>query len=194
MIEVEKKFAASELDIERITKDAEFIGDTVNKDTYYDREGFPLVKNNMFLRKRNGKFELKLYVAEEGSTVDKYLELEYDEAIKTKLNIGADKNISEYLAENEYFPFGSWETKRRRFKKDGFTIDIDSVDFGHNVVEIELMVEEGGDTQQAARRILNFANSMDLKKDIQEGKAMVFIKRINPTAYEEIKAAWSRQK
>jgi len=194
MIEVEKKFAASELDIERITKDAEFIGDTVNKDTYYDREGFPLVKNNMFLRKRNGKFELKLYVAEEGSTVDKYLELEYDEAIKTKLNIGADKNISEYLAENEYFPFGSWETKRRRFKKDGFTIDIDSVDFGHNVVEIELMVEEGGDTQQAARRILNFANSMDLKKDIQEGKAMVFIKRMNPTAYEEIKAAWSRQK
>ena len=194
MIEVEKKFAASELDIERITKDAEFIGDTVNKDTYYDREGFPLVKNNMFLRKRNGKFELKLYVAEEGSTVDKYLELEYDEAIKTKLNIGADKNISEYLAENEYFPFGSWETKRRRFKKDGFTIDIDSVDFGHNVVEIELMVEEGGDTQQAARRILNFANSMDLKKDIQEGKAMVFIKRTNPTAHEEIKAAWSRQK
>ena len=194
MIEVEKKFAASELDIERITKDAEFIGDTVNKDTYYDREGFPLVKNNMFLRKRNGKFELKLYVAEEGSTVDKYLELEDDEAIKTKLNIGADKNISEYLAENEYFPFGSWETKRRRFKKDGFTIDIDSVDFGHNVVEIELMVEEGGDTQQAARRILNFANSMDLKKDIQEGKEMVFKKRMNPTAYEEIKAAWSRQK
>ena len=191
MIEVEKKFAASESDIERITKDAEFISDTVNKDSYYDREGFPLVKNNIFLRKRNGRFELKLYVAEEGSRVDKYLEVEDDETIKSKLNIPAHKDISEYLAENEYFPFGSWKTNRRRFKKNGFTIDVDSVDFSHNVVEVELMVEEGGDTEEAANRILNFAKVMGLEEDKQEGKVMVFIKRANLTAYEEIKAAWA---
>ncbi len=192
MIEIEKKFEASEEDIGRITEDAKFIKESINKDTYYDREGFPLVKNNIFLRKRNGRFELKLYVAEKGSRVDKYLELEDDETIKSKLNIPAQKDIDEYLAENEYVPFGSWETKRRRFEKDGFTIDVDSVDFGHNVVEIELMIEEGEDTNEAADKILNFAKTIRLEEDKQEGKVMVFIKRNNPTAYEEIKLAWSK--
>ena len=192
MIEIEKKFEASEEDIGRITEDAKFIKESINKDTYYDREGFPLVKNNIFLRKRNGRFELKLYVAEKGSRVDKYLELEDDETIKSKLNIPAQKDIDEYLAENEYVPFGSWETKRRRFEKDGFTIDVDSVDFGHNVVEIELMIEEGGDTNEAADKILNFAKTIRLEEDKQEGKVMVFIKRNNPTAYEEIKLAWAK--
>ena len=192
MIEIEKKFEASEEDIGRITEDAKFIKESINKDTYYDREGFPLVKNNIFLRKRNGRFELKLYVAEKGSRVDKYLELEDDETIKSKLNIPAQKDIDEYLAENEYVPFGSWETKRRRFEKDGFTIDVDSVDFGHNVVEIELMIEEGEDTNEAADKILNFAKTIRLEEDKQEGKVMVFIKRTNPNAYEEIKLAWSK--
>ena len=192
MIEIEKKFEASEEDIGRITEDAKFIKESINKDTYYDREGFPLVKNNIFLRKRNGRFELKLYVAEKGSRVDKYLELEDDETIKSKLNIPAQKDIDEYLAENEYVPFGSWETKRRRFEKDGFTIDVDSVDFGHNVVEIELMIEEGEDTNEAADKILNFAKTIRLEEDKQEGKVMVFIKRNNPTAYEEIKLAWAK--
>jgi len=192
MIEIEKKFEASEEDIGRITEDAKFIKESINKDTYYDREGFPLVKNNIFLRKRNGRFELKLYVAEKGSRVDKYLELEDDETIKSKLNIPAQKDIDEYLAENEYVPFGSWETKRRRFEKDGFTIDVDSVDFGHNVVEIELMIEEGEDTNEAADKILNFAKTIGLEEDKQEGKVMVFIKRNNPTAYEEIKLAWAK--
>ena len=192
MIEIEKKFEASEEDIGRITEDSKFIKESINKDTYYDREGFPLVKNNIFLRKRNGRFELKLYVAEKGSRVDKYLELEDDETIKSKLNIPAQKDIDEYLAENEYVPFGSWETKRRRFEKDGFTIDVDSVDFGHNVVEIELMIEEGEDTNEAADKILNFAKTIGLEEDKQEGKVMVFIKRNNPTAYEEIKLAWAK--
>ena len=192
MIEIEKKFEASEEDIERITEGAKFVKESINKDTYYDREGFPLVKNNIFLRKRNGRFELKLYVAEKGSRVDKYLELEDDETIKSKLNIPAQKDIDEYLAENEYVPFGSWETKRRRFEKDGFTIDVDSVDFGHNVVEIELMIEEGEDTNEAADKILNFAKTIRLEEDKQEGKVMVFIKRTNPNAYEEIKLAWSK--
>ena len=52
MIEIEKKFEASEEDIGRITEDAKFIKESINKDTYYDREGFPLVKNNIFLSQK----------------------------------------------------------------------------------------------------------------------------------------------
>ena len=192
MIEIEKKFAASEEDIKRITEGAEFIKESVNRDTYYDREGFPLVKNNMYLRERNGSFELKVFAAEKGSSVSKYLELEEEKDIKTKLGIPDDKTIHEYLKENEYVPFGSWDTTRKRFKKEGFTVDVDSVDFGHNVLEIELLVEEGGDTNEAADRILDFAKRSGLGEGSTEGKVLEFIKRTNPTACNDIKTAWEK--
>ena len=54
------------------------------------------------------------------------------------------------------------------------------------------MIEEGEDTNEAADKILNFAKTIGLEEDKQEGKVMVFIKRTNPNAYEEIKLAWSK--
>lgn len=190
MIEVEKKFEAAEEQIKRVEKNANFMSEIKNKDIYYDNEDFELTKNDMFLRNRNGNFELKIFMPG-GDSVDRYLELETEKEIKKKLDIPKEETIKNYLARKGYRPFGSWVTSRSRYEMDGFTIDIDSTDFGFNVIEIELMVEKEEDTEEAAQKILKFANELGIEREQTDGKVMTFINKRDSKKYEEIKKVWT---
>jgi len=190
MIEVEKKFLAEEGDIERITKNAEFIGETINNNTYYDTKDFSLAKADKFLRNRNGNYELKIFIGERGSGVDSYLELEADEEIKKHFRISKNESLKHYLKENDYIPFGSWITKRMKYKIGEFTLDVDSVDFGFDMLEIELMIDDRAKLDKTSEKILNFAKSIGITKSPQNGKAMEFIRRNYPEEYKSILKAW----
>jgi len=195
MIEIEKKFIPEEGDIERITKGAEFISETVNDDTYYDKD-FSLTKKDIYVRRRNGAFEMKVGIRRRGfeGIISTYEEVNNENAIREKLGvIGATKkgNLKEDLEASGYSPFGAWKTTRRKYKKGEFTIDVDSVDYGYEVIEIELLVESPDDMDKATNKILDFAKESGLTKSPKTGKVSQFLIRNYPEEYKEIREAWN---
>lgn len=60
MIEIEKKLNPSSEIIEQIKNDTIFVELRTMDDILYNYEDFPLIRNDTWLRKRNGKFDLKV--------------------------------------------------------------------------------------------------------------------------------------
>ncbi len=144
MFEVEKKFILTPEQEKSLIEGAEFLGEKKMIDICYDGPDYSLTRQDIWLRNRNGKFELKLpmNVAIEERISDQYRELETDEEILKYFGAGSDENLTDFLAKNKYVPICTFVTTRRKYKKEGFGIDLDSMDFGYSVAEIECMVED----------------------------------------------------
>lgn len=194
MIEVEKKFTLKEGDRERLLKNAEFIKKLVVKDTYYDTEGYSLAKKDWWLRLRNGNFELKVSFRipseKEKYAPTQYRELETEKEIKKALGIVSQKPLKEVLEETGYHEAFSLTTIREKYKKEGFTIDLDNVDYGYELAEIELMVEDENQIDEAGERIRAFAEKQGLSSEATRGKVLEYIRRFQPAQYETLIGAW----
>ena len=191
MIEIEKKFIPEEGDIERITEGAEFISETVNDDTYYDKD-FSLTKKDIYVRRRNEAFEMKIGIRRRGfeGIISTYEEIDDEDTIRERLGITKNGNLEKNLEASGYSPFGAWKTTRRKYRKGEFIIDIDSVDYGYEVIEIELLVEGLLDMDKATNKILDFAKESGLTKNAKIGKVSGFLRRNYPEEYKEIRKAW----
>jgi adenylate cyclase class IV len=60
MIEVEKKFKPNAEQLNAMITDAEFLGEKILHDVYYDYPDYRMFKANIRFRNRDGNFELKL--------------------------------------------------------------------------------------------------------------------------------------
>lgn len=106
MIEMEIKFALNKKDEERLIEGARFIGQRVHTDTYYDTKTFSLTSRDIWLRRRDGKFEMKIPLHKSARrTVDQYNELNEDEKIKNFLGIPGNNNLADDLKKHGYEPF-----------------------------------------------------------------------------------------
>jgi predicted adenylyl cyclase CyaB len=192
MIEIEKKFLLSKADEARLIDGAEFITEKKFTDVYYDTDDYALTKNDTWLRSRDGRFELKVLTGEshQGRSVDQYKEIEDDKSIAQKLNIETDKPLAEALTAFGYKPFATIVTIRRKYKKDGFAIDLDAADFGYEIAEIELMVESKEGVPGAVQKIVSFAESHGLKVSPVNGKLVEYLKRFRKEHLEALEAAW----
>lgn len=188
MIEIEKKFSIKEGDFERLTKDAEFVSEKTHTDTYYDKKDYSLTTQGIWLRNRNGKWELKSRLHEEGdSGVDQYEEIEDENKIRDFLKLKKNRSFAEDLEMNEYFPFCSYKTIRKKYKKDPFTLDFDFVDFGdfqYEVLEIELTVRDTPEIANATKSILDFAKDNGLGTKKAWSKPKTYLKRNNPKHFQ----------
>ncbi|MCC6323421.1 CYTH domain-containing protein [Candidatus Nomurabacteria bacterium] len=180
MIEVEKKFKPTEEQLKAILEGAVFLGKVINHDIYYDYPDYRMYKKEIRLRNRNGNFELKIGddavkgVAEEiegEENIQKYLKLE------EQLSEFIEKNLVEII---------NYKTSRDKYKKDDFSIDVDSTDFGYDMVEIELMIDDKSKTKEAEERIVSFALSAGLSLSKLPGKTIEYLKRMNPELYKKI--------
>ena len=146
--EVEQKFEPKLESVESLTAGAEFVGEKVNHDEYFDNNDYSLTTKDIWLRRRNGEFQMKVPFNEEleERTLDRYQELESEEAIAEYFSWDLSaKDFAEYLAEN-FVSFVNFKSTRRKFRHpEGFTIDIDRTDFGYDMLEIELLVDEEED-------------------------------------------------
>src|ERR1035437_5673913 len=125
MFEVEQKFILSKKDIERITKDADFLGEKTFTDVYYDTAEFALTKNDMWLRKRGDEFELKIPMREvKDSLTQQYQEISGEEKIREVFAIAVESDFESDIRAFSYAPFCSFTTTRRKFKKGEFIIDL----------------------------------------------------------------------
>lgn len=186
MIEVEKKFLVEENDIPKLLVEADFLNEKKFTDTYWDTLNYSLTTTDFWLRSRDGRFELKVPMLGGGKRViDQYEELESDEQISDKLNLPRGI-LEEELRKNDYKPFATITTLRKKYKKDGFIIDVDELDFGYNIVEVELMVDEKIEIDTAVQKILSFAHRYNLSVNQVRGKIVEYIRRSSSKHYKAL--------
>lgn len=193
MIEVEKKFVIQRDELARLTAGAHFLGTEKHTDVYYDTVDHTLTKRSVWLRARSGKFELK-FPMDSGhhvTGVTSYDEIEDDALIARKLGFPADGPLGQTLASLGYRPFAKITTVRTKYEKEGFHIDVDDTDFGHSVVEIEVMVADKQDMSAAEKSILAFATAqgISIKENIR-GKVIEYLRRNDPDHFHALEAAW----
>ena len=192
MIEVEKKFILSDYNREQLTKDAEFLNERVFTDIYYDTKDFSLTSRDIWLRSREGRFELKIPLhinRDSDRLIDQYDELQDELEIRRILDLPLREKLSDDLMRAGYSPFCTCKTTRRKYKKESFIIDLDSADFQdfiYNIGEIELMVNDKSESEAAAEKIVSFAKKHHLTIAPVRGKIIEFLRKTSPTHYEAL--------
>ena len=184
MIEIEKKFILTKEKEDALMEGAEFLGEKEFTDIYYDDENFSLTTKDIWFRERAGRFELKISMNNNESTEDRisdrYRELEKEYEILEYFN-SQDISMNDFLNKNEYLPFCKITTRRKKFKKDGFGIDMDIMDFGYSLVEIEVMVENESEMQKATESIIEFAKEHNIDTSAKIlGKVIEYLRVKSP--------------
>lgn len=196
MIEVEKKFLLSSKEEARLIEDAELVSEKTVSDIYYDNADFDITLANMWLRCRDNNFELKVPVrVNNNRTVDQFREITDQVQIALTLGLPADEpDLAAVLEKAGYMPFMSPRTTRRTYKKEGFTIDLDTVvyensEFRYAIAEIEKMVDDEGAMPEAIDDIIAFAGKHNLATDqFILGKVGAYLKSERPNHYEVLTA------
>jgi adenylate cyclase class IV len=195
MFEVEKKFKLTEDEKIRLLDGAEFVGEKTFIDVYYDSSEFALTKNDMWLRKRGEIFELKIpmYGALGNSLMQQYQEIEGEQKIREIFAIAPLSDFESDIRSLGYEIFCICKTNRKKYLKNGFTIDLDfvvfenddnEIDFTYVLAEVELLVENKDQMSEAVERIEKFAKEQGLKNDYVRGKVIEYLFRKKPKHFE----------
>jgi len=193
MIEIEKKFVIDENKKNQLISGAEFLYKKVFTDTYYDDSNFSLTSKDMWLRLRDNNFELKIpaSISDKGF-INQYKELTDEDSIRKHLNLQGSEPINQLLADNKYNPFCILTTTRERFKKDSFSIDIDTVtadSFNYYIAEIEMMVEKESDMKAALNQITLFMEQNNISESPVRGKVIEYLIQKIPNQYNALLSA-----
>ncbi len=188
MIEIEKKFILTEEQEKKLTEGADFLGEKSFTDTYFDKSDYSLTTKDLWLRLRDGKFELKvpMNMNIEERVSDQYRELETDKEIAEHLGLQIEQSLSESLKENGYNSFITIMTTRKKYKKDGYGLDLDIVDFGYNIAEIEYMTEDESKIKEVTQNIIEYARKYGLSEGVVRGKVAEYLRRNNPQHFQAL--------
>lgn len=195
MIEVEKKFLLAPNEFEKLLQGARFIRQQKFTDVYYDDAGYSLTRQDWWLRSRNGIFELKVPFRRRRFLIffkrptDQYREIGNEGEIRTMLGLGNESSLIEAFGLKGIRPFSRIMTTRSKYMKEGFVIDIDDIDFGYQIVEIELNVENSREVGNAERQIVDFASHHGLRQKHVRGKVTEYLFRNSPEHYRALKRA-----
>ena len=188
MIEVEKKFILAPEQEKNLTEGGEFLGEKKFMDKYYDDIYFSLTTKDIWLRERDGKYELKLPLNEsiENRISDQYREIDTENDILTHFGV-RDISVKDFLIERGYKPFCEITTTRRKYKKEGFGIDLDVMDFGYIVSEIEYMTDDELKIKEATSRIIDFAkrHGIDTTATVR-GKVAEYLRLKSPLHFQAL--------
>ncbi len=181
MIEVEKRFNPSSEALAKMLADSEFLREKTLDNIYYDFEDYSLFKAYVKLRSRNGTFELKIHRTE-ANGVNAEEEIENEEEIKKYFNTA--KSMREFV-DSEMQVFNRYVMNRKEYKNGDFIIDVDILDFGYEVVEIELMVENESKVAEAEKQIFNFAEKYHFSLEEVPSKGKKYFEIVRPDLYEQ---------
>ncbi len=188
MIEVEKKFKLNPEQERRLIESAQLIEVKRHEDIYFDTDDFALTRQDHWLRTRNGRFELKRRVHELGHKLGgtAYDEIEDEEGIREFLHLPGNGSLESNLHSAGYKPFAPIRKERRSYKRGDFHIDLDICDFGHDLAEIELMIDNAQDRGKALERIEALATELGLDQTPVRGKIIEYLYRFSPDHYDAL--------
>jgi len=190
MIEVEKKFVLAPDREMLILQESTFLKEVVFTDSYFDYADWRMTTTDTWLRSRDGAWELKVPLNTVGKNrfSDQYREIETEVEIIAYLGFDTSKSLAQSLAEKGIVAFCTITTTRRKYSRNDFTIDVDTMDFGYHLCEIEKMVETEDQIADAEREIMVFAKSFDLPTTRVRGKVLEYLRRNNPAHMKAIEA------
>lgn len=192
MIEVEKKFSLQPGDEAKLIAGATFVKEIVMRDDYYDLPDKSWTLKDTWLRCRNGAWELKVPLNTAGSdsrVADQYRELTTEAEIAAHLKLTRSGTLTDALKEAGYILLAPIMTTRRKYQHGEFIIDIDHMDFGYDIAEIELLVERENEMPAAITKILELAGSIGLSTAPVRGKVVEYIRRNDPAHLEALQKA-----
>ena len=180
MIEVEKKCCPTEQFLDFLNNNAQKTNECIFYDICLDFDDLRLIKNDIWLRKRNEKYELKIPVISSSKKSDIYEEIEDDKKILNKLNLNNFDNLME---------LSNLITHRQRFRIGNLHIDLDKItspktNFMYKIMEIELMIEFPEQYEYAQQEIIKFMQKHHIKDEIVNGKFVEFVKEYRYEIYE----------
>jgi adenylate cyclase class IV len=181
MIELEQKFECSSEAEAKVEKISQFLQEMTFLDSYWDTSDYLLMRNGCFLRTRDDSIELKIISlpnTNQGMTVAQEI-TKRDEISEYLINL-IDMDYETLMKSTKSYAI--IETRRRSYKYKEFKIDLDATNFGYNVGEIEIMVEQDK-VREGSILLQNEFKDLGFKKD-KKGKLMTYIERFNPDQYQ----------
>lgn len=137
--------------------------------------------------------ELKAPLQTKGaSATNRYHELTKLDSIRQTLALNTDGNFTTALLNSGIERFMTCFTHRKSYAKQGFQIDVDAVtyrdsSFKYAIAEIELIIDDEVQADEAEHRIIEFAKQYDLTTDqIILGKVAAYLKSEKVDHYEAL--------
>ena len=191
-IEVERKYDASVVSVDVLTKTVESLGGETKgvvtfTDVYYDTPDASLAAKDTWLRARDGAWEIKVPLEGDdtaprsGGERSVFREVEGPGACLHELNaalLGAppandvdDARTNDLDAEAaliaamktlDVTPFAKFTTERAKFSLDGADVDVDAASFGHGVCEVEVLCAYESQVPDAEAKISYVAQRLGL--------------------------------
>ncbi|KFY37959.1 hypothetical protein V495_06830 [Pseudogymnoascus sp. VKM F-4514 (FW-929)] len=144
-LEVERKFKATPAAHSYLRSNGggsrfnqyENLGKQTTNDIYYDRDGL-LFSKGVYIRRRNGHWEAKIR-AGGGFINSAFVEIDGNNAVKEIIKQNLSDSADGAGIEEILKPCAEFATDRESWMIDGkFKVDVDKMDFGHTVGEVEL--------------------------------------------------------
>lgn len=196
MIEVERKFLCSDAQVARLICGATFLHKVVNVDQFFDFSDLRLAKNDSWLRRRNGLWELKISKDPCYRTrqTDIYEELIDKNSIQQFLSLDLDDTVSKGILHC----FTNLQTTRSHYTADGYGVDVDDVvslddDFHYRILEIEVLVCSADKCKEATQKILSIAQKLNLNLTRPLGKVLEYFRQKKPSIFSELEQYWYKQ-
>eukprot|EP00190_Bangiopsis_sp_CCMP1999_P000272 CAMPEP_0198730944 /NCGR_PEP_ID=MMETSP1475-20131203/27177_1 /TAXON_ID= ORGANISM="Unidentified sp., Strain CCMP1999" /NCGR_SAMPLE_ID=MMETSP1475 /ASSEMBLY_ACC=CAM_ASM_001111 /LENGTH=176 /DNA_ID=CAMNT_0044493837 /DNA_START=69 /DNA_END=599 /DNA_ORIENTATION=+ len=167
-------------------------------DVYFDDKICSLTRSDMWLRRRavddrTAVLELKVPLLKDSGATDVYREVIGPEEVAKVLGAPLGDGSTEKMGAAGLLPFAKILTKRTsvgiNFDGRRFRVDLDEMDFGYTVGEIELLVESAVDVSAAEDAIYRFCTEHDIDMSPPNGKVLEFIRRSRPQHYQALEEA-----
>jgi len=193
-IEVERKFQPPDLAVlgPRIESlGGEKLGEKQFRDLYYDTPDYSLVRRDIWLRCRDGKWELKVPIdgdaRRSGGERSVFEEIEGSEQVHERLGsllgdvVETTSDLDAVLFLHGATPFADFTTTRTKWLIGDASLDADVASFGHAVMEIEVMVDDASEVEAAETEIARVAALVQAKPlGAVGGKLETYIRRHAP--------------
>jgi uncharacterized protein YjbK len=191
MIEIERKILLTEDQLDQLEKQSRSSQEVSFLDVYYDTKDYHLTGQNMWLRKREDRFELKRKVKDTASKNDIYEELVRDQDIKQAIGISADAELAQALPSHRIAPFCHLKTIRKSLALELLHLDIDicyEKDFTYRVAEIEFLVQTQDEIPMAEKKIEEWLSKQGLQLQKKpRGKLIEYLFQKRPDHYHYLK-------
>ncbi len=194
MFNVEKNFILSEDGIKQFIKGSEFLSEKTFTEAYYDTAEYALTKNDIWLRKRGEKFELKLpMLLGEKKNSQQYQKIEGEEKIREIFAIAPVNDFGKDIKVFGYEPFCEYRVTRKKFKKEGFVIESDSITYNNGntcvVIGIKAVVEEKKQIMKTLEKIEKFVQKNGVDGLSSKGAVLEYLEKNRPEHYRALVAA-----
>ncbi|XP_059806714.1 thiamine-triphosphatase [Hypanus sabinus] len=193
-IEVERKFAVRPDTEQRLAAlGGQRLGSRSLLDRYFDTDDLRLTSADLWLRSREGRWQLKSPVGagpHAGGTT-RYRETTSEAEILALLRpvLSAIEGGLDRLAETGHLrEFATIRTQRISYRlPQGLLVDLDLADFGHQVGEIEVEVGTEDEVPAAQARIEEMARSLGLDgEEVLPGKMHIFLQKFRPLHFQKL--------